>query len=298
MIEDQFFVRLLYNQLFGREPDEKGYNKHITWLKSTQNSEKYHRLFQSFLKSQEFQSKLKTLHLWNPSITNTEKSPYTPLEINYTVSLGSFCHASMALKRNNLKFFSSPFDWIFCNTKIIKHCLEDDFKQFLLLDNLQEIPIEQRSEPNVNLCTNKYYEKEFGIKALFNHRNPLIQEDYNYYLRCTSRFKKVLHAREGKLFFITERIKNKEKNIEDLLELDTYLKGITNNYYLLIVRFHEYSEVDIVPTSIVIRKKTDTMLIVDMYPTSPSLGSVFKNDIDNAMLDLLLRSFNYNLINL
>lgn len=297
MIEDKSFVRLLYKELFGREPDQQGHKKHTDWLKNTQDPEKYHRLFQCFLKSQEFQSKLTTLHLWNPS-SNKNKSPYTNLEINYTMSLGSFCHASMALKRNNLKLFSGPFDWIFCNSGMVMDCIKDDFKQFLFLDNLKETPIEQRSSVNVNLCTNKFYENQFNVKGIFNHRNPLIEKDYNYYLRCISRFKQVLHTKKGKLFFITERVKSPEKNFQDILELSTYLDSITSNYYLLVARFHEFAQVDTSPTSILIKKKTDNILIADMYPISPSLGSIFKHDIDNALLDLLLRSFEYNLINL
>ena len=299
MIEDKNFVRLLYKELFGREPDDQGSNKHTNWLKNTQDSKKYNRLFQLFLKSQEFQSKLKNLHLWNPNGNyGNNNYPYTQLEIHYAISLGSFCHASMSLKRNNLKLFSSPFDWIFCNNKMVKHCIEDDFKQFLLLENLQEIPIDKRSNQNVNLCTNKYYEKEFNIKALFNHKNPLVQEDYNYYLRCVNRFKQVLSTKYGKLFFITERVKSAKSNYESILELNTYLNSITSNCFLLVARLYEFSQDNIIAPSIIIRKKTDSLLIVDMHPISGSLGSVFENDIDNTMLDLLLRQFNYNLIDL
>jgi hypothetical protein len=52
------------------------------------------------------------------------------LEINYTCSLGSLCHSSQILKRNNYKKCSYPFDWIFSNYDIIIDCLEDDFNIF------------------------------------------------------------------------------------------------------------------------------------------------------------------------
>ena len=53
------------------------------------------------------------------------------LEINYTCSVGSLCHSSQILKRNNYKKCSYPFDWIFSNYDIIIDCLEDDFNIFL-----------------------------------------------------------------------------------------------------------------------------------------------------------------------
>ena len=48
------------------------------------------------------------------------------MEIRYACSLGR-CHSSQILKSNNLKKCSYPFDWIFSNSDIILHCLEDNF---------------------------------------------------------------------------------------------------------------------------------------------------------------------------
>jgi len=39
---------------------------------------------------------------------------------------------------------------------------------------------------------------------MFNHRNPLNNiNDYNYYVRCVKRFKKLLQKQEYKLFITT-----------------------------------------------------------------------------------------------
>jgi hypothetical protein len=40
-------------------------------------------------------------------------------KIKHVCSLGSLCHSSQILKRNNLKKCSYPFDWIFSNPLVI-----------------------------------------------------------------------------------------------------------------------------------------------------------------------------------
>jgi hypothetical protein len=59
---------------------------------------------------------------------------------------------------------------------------------------------------------------------MFNHHNPLINiDDYNYYVRCVNRFKKLLQKQEYKLFITTFANRN---NIYDY-------ETIKNNHYYI-----------------------------------------------------------------
>ena len=113
------------------------------------------------------------------------------LEIYYTCSLGTLCHSSQLLKRNNLKLCSYPFDWIFSNCDNIIHCIEDNFNIFL-----------DKSYYN-NISKSRCGHSKYNEK-MFNHRNPLNNiNDYNYYVRCVDRFKELLQKQEHKLFIMT-----------------------------------------------------------------------------------------------
>ena len=51
--------------------------------------------------------------------------------IKYAMSLGNTCHVAYLLKRLRWKPASYPFDWIRSNPEMVRHCIRDDFKQFL-----------------------------------------------------------------------------------------------------------------------------------------------------------------------
>jgi len=83
------------------------------------------------------------------------------LEINYTCSLGSLCHSSQILKRNNYKKCSYPFDWIFSNYDIIIDCLIDDFNIFL------------DKSYYINISETKCGHSKYSYN-MFWHHNPLL----------------------------------------------------------------------------------------------------------------------------
>ena len=46
------------------------------------------------------------------------------------ISMGENCGPAATLKNLELRTFSSPFDWIVSNIEGIKHCINEDFKNF------------------------------------------------------------------------------------------------------------------------------------------------------------------------
>ena len=50
-------------------------------------------------------------------------------------SFGYRCSSAGILKSMQLKYESFPFDWLISRLDVIKHCLQDDFREFLNQSN-------------------------------------------------------------------------------------------------------------------------------------------------------------------
>ena len=81
------------------------------------------------------------------------------------VSLGSFCLSASILKSLNIKFESYPFDWVFAYPITIKHCIENDFKDFLSHEYLVE------SESKLQCNHSHFFDSRSDI-FFFQHHNP------------------------------------------------------------------------------------------------------------------------------
>jgi hypothetical protein len=146
-------------------------------------------------------------------------------EIKYVCSLGSLCHAAQILKNNHLKKCSYPFDWIFFNYNDIIHCLEDEFNTFL--DKTYYTPIHPWK------CGHSRYHPE-----MFNHGNPLMNEEYyQYYVRCVNRFKQLIQYEEHKLFLLFLTNTNcMEENIKNgIIAFNRIFSTYVKNYKLLVI---------------------------------------------------------------
>ena len=205
-------------------------------------------------------------------------------EINYVCSLGSLCHSSQILKRNNYKFCSYPFDWIFSNYDIIIHCIEDDFKFFL--DKSYYINISESK------CGHSKY------NDIFNHHNPLINIDhYNYYIRCVNRFKDLLKKQEHKLFimtFVNEEYNSHSDNFSQIIiDFNSKFSNYTSNYTLLVIIHYSNKQ-----TNHHIFTYNDNIHFLELHTLSNSTGIDFvNNNNDNIYLDNIIKSkYNFNII--
>lgn len=210
----------------------------------------------------------------------------SPIEITYTCSLGQNCHSGTLLKRNNIKLCSYPFDWIFSKCDNIIHCIEDNFKIFL-----------DKSYYNAlgdNCCEHTYYYEKGCGTNMFNHFNPLDNENhYNYYVRCVDRFKCLLQKEEHKLFiriFINTRFEEQENIKNQVIDFNHKFSKYTHNYTLLVIvnlptvkQEHEFIYVD-------------NIHFLVLKTLSHSSGIKFDNDDDNMYLDNILKSkYRFNL---
>jgi hypothetical protein len=195
--------------------------------------------------------------------------------IEYVCSLGTLCHTANLLKRNKLKMVSYPFDWIFSNMNMIIHCLETNFSYFL--DKTQYIHVNDKQ------CGHKFY--RVNDKFIFNHHNPLIESDYDYYVRCVDRFRELLKQSAHKLFVIMH-INNKCKFDDGLLskiiDFNNKFKTHTCNYRLLYIYHRACPD----------EKKShhqftsyDNIDVLEYTSLTGSSGVSFKDDSDNKYLD-------------
>jgi len=208
------------------------------------------------------------------------------MEINYVISLGSLCITAAFLKRNNLKTASYPFDWIFSNCNMIIQCLTDDFNIFL--DKSYYI-----SKTNTS-CVHTYYHKLENDISTFNHHNPLINEnDYNYFIRCRDRLKKVLNNEKHKLFIVTflgcDLIDDSIKT--NFIKFNDDFSKYTHNYTLLIMlnipdkdtNYHEFTYYN-------------NIHFLEIHTKSNVDGVFFEDDNDNIYWDnILVNNYNFNL---
>lgn len=204
------------------------------------------------------------------------------MSYKHAISLGSLCHSAFFLKRNSWKRASYPFDWVFSNLSVVLHCIQDDFKVFLDKQYYNLLPIENKQQGHA------YYFS--GGLTMFNHHNPLIEEDYQYFVRCVERFRKVLSQHdERKLFvmmfnpfsnpsYLTEDMKNY------VLFFNEKLQQHCQNYTLLCVvqnvgntyQQHTFTSCENVD-------------FLELTTFTSSTGTEFVNELDNVYLDIIIK---------
>lgn len=212
-------VMALYRHLLGREADSEGLAAHRENLIASFDNGGFGLLLESFLGSEERKG------YTYEDIRNSEiqklGSYLSGLCSHYNfVSIGSHCYTSYLLKRANLKKYSYPFDWIFSSNAMINHCITDDFAIFL--DKQYYSPIELYNSDSKS-CDHRYYKDNYGVNSLFNHRNPVIDIDYEYTLRTVNRFRSIMLEGNTNVFFATFRHSSKE--IANFLNLSEILTG-------------------------------------------------------------------------
>lgn len=167
-------------------------------------------------------------------------------------SFGFRCSSASILKRLNLKHESYPFDWLISNIKTVKHCLEDDFKQFLNQDNYERkytntYVMAESKEGFIcdeHLMANMAYqpiemqneENTYKWSLAMNHHNIKDQKDYDYYVRCVGRLKSLFETNTPKTFIhiaptVTMETYNEIKMdlFKQMVDFDMFIQTKTQN---------------------------------------------------------------------
>ena len=209
-------------------------------------------------------------------------------------SLGNSCMSAFTLKKLKLKEESYPFDWINSRSEIIKHCLTDNFKDFL--DRSLYTPQENIWEDNDDLCQHRSYcpflddAPTVEKQIFFRHHDPLGKDEhYEYYVRCVERFKNLLSSDEEKIFIKTYP-KKEESKLEDALDLNNFLKDYTTNYKVIAVK-QSMSDKHSVKM-----EKHGNLLYAELTTIQDGNGAAFYNETDQSFVEsvfqYLINNFN------
>jgi len=157
------------------------------------------------------------------------------MKYNTIHSLGSRCQNSEILKYYKYREFSGFFDFMnTLNVKNIKHILEDDFNEILKPENNFSLTCNQMTldpETGVQLPTsirtsNKFYDVDHTDVhgAIFPHHDLNTEKDYNHFVKCKERFKKLKN--HNTLFNYTYNKWENDISIGDMEEIVDTLKNV------------------------------------------------------------------------
>jgi len=153
----------------------------------------------------------------NVSVHQTLNITTPPLPEYKIISFGYRCSVAGILKKLGLKHESFPFDWLVSRLSVIKHCIEDDFQEFLKLENYQEryactfghMNTTDRYVCDEHMLVNMFYQPFYNTNPTnayqyhlaMNHHNIMEKpSDYEYYKRCVERFRNEFTAKTSKMF--------------------------------------------------------------------------------------------------
>jgi hypothetical protein len=191
-------VAALYRELVGRDADEPGLYEYARRLRAGTPGQTVPAIVHDIVSSEEAGRVRTGAVLTEAARIARARRGVGALPI---VSLGTHCYTAALLKSAGLKTASYPFDWVFGAPEMVAHCLEDDFAAFLDPRYYAYVPPEQRRDgPDVNLCDHTLFRDQYGVRFVFNHRNPLEPGDYAYLTRCVERFRTL--ARHGRATFL------------------------------------------------------------------------------------------------
>ncbi|MBC7432363.1 MAG: hypothetical protein H7345_09885 [Rubritepida sp.] len=186
-------ITSLYRAYLHREPDASGMADNLAVLRQMGGLAGVGHLASVFEQSTE-----RALHDHLPACMRWITSGNgQPDEFNGrpVISLGSHCAPAMILKKNGLKQFSTPFDWIFSTPAMVRDCLRDQFRT--LLSTRHHRPVTRLDADGVleAVSAHTLYNERYGIvDPVFNHRDITRPEVLAYYRRCAARFLKVLRG--------------------------------------------------------------------------------------------------------
>lgn len=201
------------------------------------------------------------------------------------VSLGNFCLPAHSVKDMELKKESYPFDWIISHNDFIIDAIEDGFKKFLDRSYYghHRFPGERKAGHSL-----------YG-DLTFMHRDPRTAEDYEYFIRCTERWRK-LYEIDNIIKFIqvihppksyTKLSKSdfEKKAINDIQILKELLSTRVKNPRFLFVILHTEDEKDNVnwindDTCVFETKCKDNGLFLLDETSNNSLNKIFKDYIN------------------
>ncbi len=224
-------VRELYRAILGREPDPEGARAYENLIRKLGADRALPKAIKAIMRSEEYRRRADAMavsHV-NSILASHGENRLNGLPVNHLVSLGSFCLPALLFRNNGLRRYSLPFDWIFSTPQMVRDCLGDDFTVFLDRAHYRSVDAPGRDAA----AEHEVYREKYGLPALFAHRDPTRDSDYLYFVRCVTRFRRLLQSNDAKVFMLIGRA-NHDLVKEFPLMIES-LERVTKNFVLLCV---------------------------------------------------------------
>ena len=292
-ISDRDLVDVLYRSILARKPDANGLKNHSQFILSMSRKDSLNYLIRAFLNSKEYKEKQIRSHVLKLNINKDRLNKR--ITINHLISLGTHCYTSYLLKGAGLKKYSCPFDWIFSSPGMVGHVINDDFNKFI--DRKYFISTQtvrtQGSKFEFKPVIHDYYRSEFKITNVFNHHNPQLTSDYNYFVRSIERFRKMLFSNENVMFIVCT--KHTSKTLAEFKKLsEIILKWRNQAVYLRYIAIEETTNT--LPSYDIVDGSFDDFELIHFKASSKWEALSFENIIDDmALLTAISYEVNFNL---
>ena len=295
MIDLKNIINSLYVYFLNRQSDIGGLNFYTDIVQKKGINDGFDYVFKSMSSSPEYNRVIKEKVIVDLSRTIGGASKcINGLPIQHIISLGCHCLTSSLLKRNGLKPTSLPFDWMISTPGSVIHCLEDDFNVFL--DRRFYSSITHRRDPKEPGADHNYYLENYDIGDMFTHRDPTCDDDYKYYIRTVSRFRRIMSSCDTKLFVMIARPFHGKTIEPKFYELMHVLRKVTSNFSLICIQLKE-------PTltsgcrSMKLINSCESGYLYDFIPASRENGIRFEDDLDNLSIMQLITQFSLTILN-
>ena len=168
-----------------------------------------------------------------------------PQEKPIIFSLGHRCTSTSLIKELRLKYESYPFDWVVSKLDVIARCINDDFKEFLNVENYENMTSEtfnlcdgkKKYITTENVVYNKYYEDRvgvlnengtYGLQLCMSHHDIRKESDLQYFQRCVERFRNIMSLKQKKYYLYIQPIMGFEDYIKSVESMKRYFSFFTD----------------------------------------------------------------------
>jgi hypothetical protein len=288
VIDPEEIVTGLYRQILKRDPDLGGLSAYVGLIQRVGINAAIEVIVKDFLASKEYAAKTAK----EPNLAATLNAPGRELingkKVSHILSLGTHCLTSAILKKHRLKSYSLPFDWLFTSPETVIDCLANDFRIFL--DQSFYRPLNRSSgEPGAE---HLWYLENHAVQHFFTHRDPMRNDDYQYFVRAVERFRHVMQSDSGKLFVMISRPRFDLR--ETFPELSRMVTRKTKNAALICIQLTESSSV---PGCHGMRRlvRDDNHALYEFTPSSEELGIGFPEVVDDLAVLRLIHQYDIEL---
>ena len=232
-------------------------------------------------------------------------------------SVGHRCTTASLIKIMKMKFESYPFDWVVSKLETVKHCIENNFNDFLQSDNFvrkdsdtinvldneeqfvttESIVFNNNYETNMVTATNGFksnHRGTYGYMLALTHHDMHDEENKKYFDRCIKRFQNILNLPQQKFYlYVNPLIGSEEFEMTSaniliqFIRFTEFMESITLNsfgIYFFVVRNH--NKKGIVETMY----ETDNMIVYVMNCNSELIdaGGVFDGNFYEEQYQMLI----------